>query len=1329
LGTFDFGHGKQLYQGTYPMWDGVTINGTRFSTCGVLVRGARAAPFAFRNMDHLDDVGRIRVCFTGVIAHLDYRKGTSRVDMRRRIKGAYVTHFQRYAALDRDIEGFMASPEYDAWERGYMDEFARNFERRILASARRTAYSEGHDEASFRRRVAFHTFIRYARQVIDPVTAAGLGVAINHALNFMPGYRFLRAAAVAARLFAYSFAAYGALRGVFNYETLRVCRAQTCAQIAQPTQPGMVPCAADVVLRKTVVRPERLDTQVYQFGSISSTVPRTVDPPTSTYDVYGTYIPGAAVCTPETKGPGGDMNMEAAFRIRYLQERKVDPQSEQSLGRFARMFIDRMPDVYLSEMKDPFERFKATYGTKKAKRMVAMRSGPAPSHKQLQTIRPFTKPEVYFKELAKMKPRVICPRPEVVVAHLGPEIGHVGDCLKRLWSVSNPLFCYVSGMTPDQVGIRGRMANDMPVTRFSDASNWDGSLPICVNSIEDYYLTTRVKGWETGKLEQCRTLLHGKNFVACDKQLRVRTRYGRASGDLWTSSFNSLINAIITMWTNKITFPDMPFEDFTHQPFTFTCLGDDNFYGMDSALPVPDVTARYAAIGMKCEIVTVSRMEELDFCSGRFWQVDGRYRWGNKPFRTLAKMGVNYYNHPKKIHKRLLLGTAKSLLSTAGHIPILGAILRAIADSGDAQGIKAYHDNRHRNPYRVQGGVSLTPSLDTYEQFSRIYGIDVGVLFEMEDWIDCCINIDSFPMKLEGEVFKQGFVVDTDKPITTQTAHEIAGVDLYDSITRIIPRQEELQKLRGARTIGEALQNARRFGRDEDHRFGTTDHELLHQMFTLASWYSLELGVGMHSTYNRVALMRGFQPCARGRRRRGKKKGSVARRLEQVLRQEMGKKKRNRRIARGVGGAIGQRLAGPVGASLGANAAEYAAKLVGVGEYKVSENTLMNSLDSGNLPVMHSGSTRIRQRAREYVGPVLGSIDFAATEYLLNPNNPDMFPHLAGICIYYSEYRIKGMVVVYTPTSGVAVSGTNPALGSVAVATQYNVLDESFHNLNHALNSEFASVTVPSKHLIHPIECRRDETPTSVLYVRNEDTEVNVDARLYDMARISVITEGMPADSNQVGLLHVCYDVELLKARIPNRLTQVNQDYLRISGTNPTRALPWGADGQRGGRLTAFFSEGSLGVNSLITFPNMVAGDRIMINCFFTVASSSDITSINVANPTNNLPAASGWGVNQDSLWLLYSEDTNSANLLVVREATAARPSFELDLTLVTSPASCDYYIIMAPGADGLDLTSITPINAIIEHSKLRGMHQLEQKSAPPASATYEMVRPHRQGW
>lgn len=237
------------------------------------------------------------------------------------------------------------------------------------------------------------------------------------------------------------------------------------------------------------------------------------------------------------------------------------------------------------------------------------------------------------------------------------------------------------------------------------------------------------------------------------------------------------------------------------------------------------------------------------------------------------------------------------------------------------------------------------------------------------------------------------------------------------------------------------------------------------------------------------------------------------------------------------GGLVGSYIGGPAGGYLGqavgGAAADIFKSITGIGDYKVVHNTLVNPSDS--VPMFKNGKRITLVEHREYIQDIVTSATpgaFNIDSFEINPGLASTFPWLAEVAENYEQYRIHGMVFQFKSQSADALNSVNTALGTVIMATQYNMLNPSFANKQQMENYEFGCSSRPSCDLLHPIECDPRQTTCDGLFSVRLGGNISGDRRLYDIGRFSIATVGMQGASVNIGELWCTYQVELLKPRL-----------------------------------------------------------------------------------------------------------------------------------------------------------------------------------------------------
>lgn len=252
-----------------------------------------------------------------------------------------------------------------------------------------------------------------------------------------------------------------------------------------------------------------------------------------------------------------------------------------------------------------------------------------------------------------------------------------------------------------------------------------------------------------------------------------------------------------------------------------------------------------------------------------------------------------------------------------------------------------------------------------------------------------------------------------------------------------------------------------------------------------------------------------------------------------------------------LGGLIGMPSeGGAMGRGLGASLSRW----LGSGDYTVSSNSLTRVSPDGSIPAMHKENQTIIVRHKEFIGEIRGATSYTVRRTLpLNPGIVQSFPWLSGIAAKFQEYKFRGVVYHYVPTSGNAVSSTNAALGTVMMHTTYRADEDAPQSKQELLNEYWANEAAAPTAFCHPIECDPKENPFNLHYVRQTDLPTGKDRLLYDLGTTFVAVSGMQADDVVVGDLWVTYEVELKKPVVQSDLVDPGSAFaanvLDVSGS------------------------------------------------------------------------------------------------------------------------------------------------------------------------------------
>ncbi len=255
------------------------------------------------------------------------------------------------------------------------------------------------------------------------------------------------------------------------------------------------------------------------------------------------------------------------------------------------------------------------------------------------------------------------------------------------------------------------------------------------------------------------------------------------------------------------------------------------------------------------------------------------------------------------------------------------------------------------------------------------------------------------------------------------------------------------------------------------------------------------------------------------------------------------------------GGALGSLIGAPgIGATAGSGLGAAISKWLGSGDYEIAKNTVVQrSLVAGStIPDMHKSDQSVIIRHREYITPVLSSMSFSIqSQYDINPGNSTLFPWLSTVAAAFQEYKIRGMVYHYVPTSGSAVASTNAALGSVMLQTTYRSSDSQPINKIEMLNEYNANESVPCDAFCHPVECDPKENPFNIQYVRSLPLANAEDKLLYDLGTTNLAVSGCQTTGNPIGDLWVTYEIELKKPLVTSNVTTSTRSFGVVVGSPP----------------------------------------------------------------------------------------------------------------------------------------------------------------------------------
>jgi hypothetical protein len=224
---------------------------------------------------------------------------------------------------------------------------------------------------------------------------------------------------------------------------------------------------------------------------------------------------------------------------------------------------------------------------------------------------------------------------------------------------------------------------------------------------------------------------------------------------------------------------------------------------------------------------------------------------------------------------------------------------------------------------------------------------------------------------------------------------------------------------------------------------------------------------------------------------------------------------------------------------------------------------------SFNQPKINNSGGMVTISHEEYLGDIVSAAAFVNESFALNPGLPisqgGFAAWLPAIASQFEQWKPIQMQFVFKSTSSDAVLSTaaNSALGTISMATDYNVLNPPFANKVQMENYEFSKSTKPSQNMTHHVQCKRKQTPVSELYIRTGAVPAGADQRLYDLGLFQIAASGQQVYNGDLGELWVKYTIALLKPRILSGIGGVNEgavnfDHIQIynAGKTTTGVLP-----------------------------------------------------------------------------------------------------------------------------------------------------------------------------
>jgi len=236
-----------------------------------------------------------------------------------------------------------------------------------------------------------------------------------------------------------------------------------------------------------------------------------------------------------------------------------------------------------------------------------------------------------------------------------------------------------------------------------------------------------------------------------------------------------------------------------------------------------------------------------------------------------------------------------------------------------------------------------------------------------------------------------------------------------------------------------------------------------------------------------------------------------------------------------------------------------AVTLSGRGDYRIKANSLMPGHPMPRI-INKTTTNAVTVRHREFLGDIITSAnvgEFTYRLFTLNPGLDATFPFLAQIAANFDQYVIEGMVFEFRSMSADALNSVNTALGTVIMATNYNVLNSPFGTKAEMEAYEYSNSSKPSESMCHYIECDPKQSVLDEMYVRAYSVPAGSDPRMYDLGFFQIATTGFQGTNVNIGELWVTYQVALLKPKLFTTLGSSNT-FSHYHGLVTAVEYPWG---------------------------------------------------------------------------------------------------------------------------------------------------------------------------
>lgn len=156
---------------------------------------------------------------------------------------------------------------------------------------------------------------------------------------------------------------------------------------------------------------------------------------------------------------------------------------------------------------------------------------------------------------------------------------------------------------------------------------------------------------------------------------------------------------------------------------------------------------------------------------------------------------------------------------------------------------------------------------------------------------------------------------------------------------------------------------------------------------------------------------------------------------------------------------------------------------------------------------------------------------------LLNPQNPNVFSWLSKIAGHFQEFKYNDLLFEYVSTSSSTITGSNPVVGSIICAVDYNseTINVNPWEQNQLENYDGTITARPSDNLVYKVNTKGPHV-LKQYFIRQKPGDV--DDRFNNLGKLYIGISGTSTQSSDanvaqsvLGKLYVIYDILLMKPK------------------------------------------------------------------------------------------------------------------------------------------------------------------------------------------------------